>query len=62
MHIPKELLDEAIRVSGVSTQTMAVVLGLKELVHKKRIERLLKLKGSGVLDLSQKNLRRMRKR
>ena len=62
MHIPKDLLDEAVRVSGVGTQTMAVVLGLEELVRRKRLEALLKLKGKGVVGLSRDDLRKMRSR
>ena len=62
MHIPKELLDEAVQMSGVKTQTMAVILGLEELIRKKKLEALMRLKGSDVLGLSAKDLRRMRRR
>ncbi len=60
--IPEKLLEEAVRVSGVSTKTMAVVMGLEELIRKKRLEKLLKLKGSDILHLTQKDLQRMRHR
>ncbi len=62
MNIPKDLLEEAVRASGAKTQTMAVVMGLEELIHKKRLEALLKLRGSGAVKLSFKDLRRMRDR
>ena len=62
MNIPRELLKEAVRVSGATTQTMAVVMGLEELIRKKRLDALLKLKGTGALGLTQKDLRRMRAR
>ncbi|OGQ05438.1 MAG: hypothetical protein A2W61_05760 [Deltaproteobacteria bacterium RIFCSPLOWO2_01_44_7] len=62
MNIPKSLLEEAVRVSGATTQTMAVVLGLKELIHKKNLEHLLSLKSSGAVKLSKKDLKRMRNR
>ena len=62
MNIPKELLDEAVQVSGATTKTMAVVLGLEELIHRKRLEALLKLQGSGRLKLSKRQLHFMRRR
>lgn len=62
MNIPKDLLEEAVHRSGAPTQTMAVVMGLQELIRKKKMESLLKLKGTDVLGLSSKDLRRMRKR
>ncbi|MBI5299567.1 MAG: type II toxin-antitoxin system VapB family antitoxin [Deltaproteobacteria bacterium] len=62
MNIPKQLLQEAVKVSGATTQTMAVVLGLEELIRRKRLETLLQLKGSGALGLSQRSLKRMRRR
>lgn len=62
MNIPKDLLEEAIRVSDAPSQTMAVVMGLQELIRKKKIERLLKMKGTDALGLSSKDLQRMRKR
>ena len=62
MNIPKELLLEAKRLSGAATQTMAVVMGLEELVRKKKIERLLALQGSGALRLSRAEQRGLRRR
>jgi hypothetical protein len=62
MKIPKDLLEEAVRLSGAPTQTMAVVMGLEELVRRKKLERLARLRGSGVLGLTARDLRRMRLR
>lgn len=62
MNIPKKLLKEAVKVSGAPTQTRAVVLGLEELIRKRRLEALLKLKASGALQLTQKDLKKMRGR
>lgn len=62
MNIPKELLEEAVLVSGAPTQTMAVVMGLQELIRKKKVEKLLKLKGSDALGLTTQDLRKMRRR
>lgn len=60
MNIPKELLEEAVRVTGATTQTMAIVMGLQELVRKKKLLALLKLRGK--IQLSQKDLKIMRSR
>ena len=63
MNIPKELLAEARKAAGVKTQTMAVILGLEELIRKKRIERLIALGGSGITTkMTQRALRGMRRR
>lgn len=62
MNIPKDLLEEAIRISDAPSQTMAVVMGLQELIRKKKIDRLLKMKGTDALGLFPKDLHRMRKR
>ena len=62
MNIPKELLQEAVKASGATTQTMAVVMGLEELLRRKRLEALLKLKGSGAVKLTRQDLRKMRAR
>jgi hypothetical protein len=62
MNIPKDLLEEALRASGAKTQTMAVVMGLEELIRRKKIEALLKLKGAGTVRLSPRELRVMRSR
>ncbi len=62
MNIPKELLEEAMRLGEASSKTMAVVMSLQEFIQRRKIERFLKLKGSGALGLSQKDLKHMRKR
>lgn len=62
MNIPKDLLREAMRASGVTTQTMAVVMGLEELIRRKRLESLIKFKGKGVVRLSKQDMRKMRAR
>lgn len=62
MNIPKELLEMAVKASGAKNKTEAVIIGLKDLIRKKKITDLIKLKGSGVLNLSQKQLQSMRKR
>jgi hypothetical protein len=62
MNIPQELLLEAKKASGAKTQTSAVLLGLRELIRRKRLEDLISVFGTGVIDLTQKDLKRMRRR
>jgi hypothetical protein len=62
MNIPRELLDEAVRVSGASTQTLAVVMGLQELIRRKRMERLLALRGTDAVVLDDAEQKRQRSR
>lgn len=62
MNIPKELLEEAIEVSGAQTQTSAVILGLEELIRKKRLEALAQLKGSNAITLTKREQKEQRKR
>ncbi len=62
MNIPKELLEEARKVAGVKTQTMAVILGLQELIRKKQLEKLASLYGRGAIRMTQRQLRQYRDR
>jgi len=45
MNLPKELLEEAVSLTDSPTQTTAVILALQDLVRKKKLEKLLKLRG-----------------
>lgn len=62
MNIPKELLEEAVRASGASSQTMAVVMGLQELIRTKRLERLVSLRGTDAVVLPAAAQKRSRRR
>jgi hypothetical protein len=62
MNIPRELLEEAVELSGASSQTMAVVMGLQELIRRKRAERLLALRGTGAVEFAAKDLDQQRRR
>lgn len=62
MNIPKDLLREAVELSGASSQTTAVIMGLEELIRKKRLEKLASLQRSGILNLEQRQLKKMRSR
>ena len=45
LNLPKELLEEAVKLTDSPTQTTAVILALQDLVRKKGLEKLLKLRG-----------------
>lgn len=62
INLPQELLKEAVKISGATTQTMAVIMGLKELVRQKKIEALLRLKGKGKILFTKDALKKMRNR
>jgi Arc/MetJ family transcription regulator len=51
LDIPEELIEEARRVLGFKSKTDVVVLALKELVRRHRIEELKQLLGSVDLEL-----------
>jgi Arc/MetJ family transcription regulator len=46
LNIPRELLEEAVKLAGVRTKTEAVTLALKELIRQQKIERLIEQTGS----------------
>lgn len=57
--ISAELLEEAMKAAHVRTKTMAIVLGLQELINKSRLDRLRALRGK--IDLAT-DLRKSRRR
>lgn len=62
MNIPRELLKEAVTLSGAPSQTVAVIFGLEELIRRKKLEKLSHLMGSDTIKLTEKDLREMRSR
>ena len=60
LDLPKKLVEEAKHLSGAKTKTQAIIWGLEELTKKKRIERLLGLRGK--VPLRGLDLRRSRAR
>ena len=62
MNIPRELLREAVMLSGAPSQTVAVIFGLEELIRRKKLEKLSHLMGSDTIKLREKDLREMRSR
>ncbi len=60
--IPEELIEEARRVLGFKSKTDTVVLSLRELIRRRRIEELKNLLGSVELDIDLDTSRRRRRR
>ena len=56
--LPDELVDKAMRVSHVKTKTMAIVLGLQELIHRHQLDELRALRGRIPLTLDLRKSRR----
>ncbi|MFO8072596.1 MAG: type II toxin-antitoxin system VapB family antitoxin [Polyangia bacterium] len=46
MNIPDDLMKKAMRASGARTKTETVLVALRELIRKKKIDRLLETAGS----------------
>jgi len=45
LNIPDELIEEVKKITGAKTKTEAIVVSLKEVIRKKRIENLLAMRG-----------------
>ncbi len=56
--IPKDLIDEVMRFTHVKTKTSAIILGLKELLRKRKIENIRSLRGKLDIDIDLKASRR----
>ena len=56
--IPKDLIDEVMRFTHLKTKTSAIILGLKELLRKKKIENIRSLRGKADIDIDLKASRR----
>ena len=62
LDLPAELLDEARRLLGFKSKTDTVVLSLRELIRRKRIDELRDLLGSVTLDIDTAESRRRPRR
>ena len=62
LDLPVELLDEAQRLLGFKSKTDTVVLSLRELIRRKRIDELRELLGSVTLDVDVAKSRRRPRR
>jgi Arc/MetJ family transcription regulator len=63
LDLPEELIEEARRLLGFKSKTDTVILSLRELVRRKRIEELKERMGHVVLDVDvPKSRRRPKKR
>lgn len=58
--IDPELLEESKRLAGVRTKREAIELALREFVCTRRMQQLIELAGSDILDMSPKALRQWR--
>ena len=58
LDLPEELIDEARRLLGFKSKTDVVVLALRELIRKRRIEELKELMGAVSLDVDVAGSRR----
>ena len=62
LDLPVELLDEAQRLLGFKSKTDTVVLSLRELIRRKRIDELRELLGAVTLDVDVARSRRRPRR
>lgn len=62
LDLPPELVDEARRLLGFKSKTDTVVLSLRELIRRKRIDELRELLGSVTLDVDVARSRRRPRR
>jgi hypothetical protein len=62
INLPKELLEEAVKLSGANTQTSAIVLALEEYVENKKRLKILNLKNSNLIKYPKNFLKQSRKR
>ena len=46
MNIPNELISKAMRATGSKTKTGAVIIALKEVIRKKKIDKIMDLAGT----------------
>jgi hypothetical protein len=60
MDLPKDLLEEARKLSGTKTKTGAVILSLQKLIESKKIDKLRALRGKLDLNVDLKQLRKTR--
>lgn len=60
LDLPENLLEEAMKMAKTKSKTSTIILSLQELINKKRIEQLRKLKGKLDLNIDLKTLRRNR--
>lgn len=57
IHIPQELIDEAIQLTGIKTKTKLVRVALENLIQKEKVQGLTDYFGQLNLDINIRNLR-----
>lgn len=58
--IPEDLLAEAKKAAGVKTKTATIIISLQELIGKRKIQKLRRLRGKIDLEIDLRNLRENR--
>jgi len=58
LDLPEELVEEAMKLLGFKSKTDTIIVSLRELIRRKRIEELKKMSGSIHLDINLNNSRR----
>lgn len=61
LDIPDELLEEARRLSHLRSKRETVLAGLEELIRRKRVEELIKLRGKVRLELDPARARKSKR-
>ncbi len=57
LDLPKDLLNEAMRITRAETKTAVIVVSLEELIRKSKISNLKKFKGKIELDMNLDEIR-----
>ena len=57
LDLPEDLMNEALRVTGIKTKTQLIITALEELVRKSTISELKEFKGKVDLDMDLNTLR-----
>jgi hypothetical protein len=57
LDLPKDLIDEAMKVANIHTKTQLIITALKELIRKSKISELKEFKGKVDLDIDLKTIR-----
>ena len=60
LEIPGPLLEEAMKATGTSTKTKAIILSLQRMIDSQKIKKLRSLRGRLELDVDLKRTRRKR--
>jgi hypothetical protein len=57
LDLPEELLNEAMKVTKITTKTKVIITALEEIIRKSKISELKEFKGKVDLDIDLENIR-----